>query len=336
MAGVAKKLILSDQDEEQLTGLKYGNNKDMARRATAIHEAAQGTPHKVIAQNLSVSEKFVSKWTTRFRQYGMSGLEDLPSGGRKKALSDDEVIYLIQAAKSNSGKWTAESLQKEIKAEYRKEISLATIRRALEEIELVKHAENEWGTNYISEFHPSQTEIVGLYMNFQYQALVILTSAEGYEGQKKQSEESNLSTEYHGTQNLLVALIIAKDLGPKDPMVSDEGRGLVKFLDELLKHYHSGGLFIILNVTDEEMDSRVFQWLSKRADSLRLEYLETKSSETWYAMVELELRLHTRKVIEQGPFKTKEPIVKKTLDLINESNVDGKLFNWQKLLYNVI
>lgn len=329
MARVSKKPVPTAQEEKLLIERSHGKSNE-ALRARIVLEAAKGTQNKEIAAKEGTSEKLISKWVTRFCENGLAGLEEKVGRGRKNALDDDEYIALVQRVMSHEGNWTARSLREHLIAKHNTDVSISLIQKVLAAIELKKHAEKEWGKNRNSEFESRQTEIVGLHLGPQYQALVLQTLVEMYVDDNKQSAETASSTKYHGAQNLLVYL--ALDMGPQGPAADDDGRGFIDYMEDSLRHYSRGGLFIILNVTGEEMNPRVSQWLKKRVDSQKLEYQEARDEKTWMSMVQLILRLHTRKVVEQGLLKTKESIVAKTLEYITEYIGKGKPFGWQKHL----
>ena len=97
----------------------------LARRARIVQLAAQGQTVAAIARHVSVSEKAVRQWLTRFAAEGLAGLEDAPRSGRPPTYRPDETNRVIAKARSLPPKpqegevpptchWTLDRLQAEL------------------------------------------------------------------------------------------------------------------------------------------------------------------------------------------------------------------------------
>lgn len=73
----------------------------LVRRAKIVLLAADGLSNAAIAEKLDVSNPTITYWCRRFREQGLQGLYDPPSGGRARTYSDEAVARLMQQALDN-------------------------------------------------------------------------------------------------------------------------------------------------------------------------------------------------------------------------------------------
>lgn len=87
------------KDLEEL--IKRSPKPAEVKRGIAVKQDLAGKSRKLIAEILSVSVKFISKWRIIYDEYGVDGLESIHQGGKPRAFLDDEakskVLKHIQA-----------------------------------------------------------------------------------------------------------------------------------------------------------------------------------------------------------------------------------------------
>lgn len=86
------------------------------KRAIAVQMFLKGFKHREIGESLAVSSGFISKWTQRYEESGVSGLQLGYSGsiGYLKPEQRQEVIAWLQ----HKNYWNLAELQQHIEQEY--------------------------------------------------------------------------------------------------------------------------------------------------------------------------------------------------------------------------
>lgn len=86
------------------------------KRAVAVQMFLKGFKHREISESLGVSSGFISKWTQRYEESGVSGLQlgYLGSVGHLKPEQRQEVIAWLQ----RKNYWNLAELQGHIEQEY--------------------------------------------------------------------------------------------------------------------------------------------------------------------------------------------------------------------------
>jgi FixJ family two-component response regulator len=89
----APPLSIDQSDLEALRALVRARTTEqrLAQRARIVRRAAEGTPNRTIATELSVSPMTVLLWRTKFERDGLTGLVDEPRPGRPPTYSREAL-----------------------------------------------------------------------------------------------------------------------------------------------------------------------------------------------------------------------------------------------------
>ena len=80
-------------------------------RADIILRAAEGIPHRRIAQELRTSRPTVIHWCHAFKEHGVDGLQDIQRPGRPARLTEEKIQQVIVATLKKPGDATHWSTQ---------------------------------------------------------------------------------------------------------------------------------------------------------------------------------------------------------------------------------
>lgn len=83
----AINLTPDERKNLEVIARKYKSPYRDVIRAKIVLLAAEGCSNKEIAARLDTPRQVVSKWRKRFHDQGLSGLQDLPRGGRPSSFS---------------------------------------------------------------------------------------------------------------------------------------------------------------------------------------------------------------------------------------------------------
>src|SRR4030042_1662041 len=119
MAGIARKIEVSEQDRETLLKWKRSPTtpQKLVRRADIILAAAEGLNNKTISERGIGSEQTICLWRKRYAEYGMEGLQDEPKPGRPRTISRDkgaEIVATTLTPPEGMTHWSARRLGKQV------------------------------------------------------------------------------------------------------------------------------------------------------------------------------------------------------------------------------
>ncbi|MFF1378705.1 helix-turn-helix domain-containing protein [Streptomyces sp. NPDC058308] len=113
-------LVLSDYERAVLGKWARAQSTSLALRAKIVLACAEIEPARwarsghSVAQHLKVSSNTVSKWRARFVADRLDGLTDLPRGGRKRTVTDEQVAELVrltlETKPANAARWSTRSM----------------------------------------------------------------------------------------------------------------------------------------------------------------------------------------------------------------------------------
>jgi len=97
MAGIARKIGISDEDRETLLKWKRSPTtpQRLVRRADIMLAAAEGLNNKAISEKGLGSVQTVCLWRKRHAEYGIEGLNDQPKPGRPRTISRDKTAEIV-------------------------------------------------------------------------------------------------------------------------------------------------------------------------------------------------------------------------------------------------
>ena len=119
MAGIARKIALSDQDRETLLKWKRSPTtpQKLVRRAEIILAAAEGLNNKTISERGLGSVQTVCLWRKRYAEHSIKGLQDEPKAGRPRTIGRDktaEIVATTLTLPEGVTHWSARRLAKQV------------------------------------------------------------------------------------------------------------------------------------------------------------------------------------------------------------------------------
>lgn len=337
-------VTLPDEEREMLERRATSTDEWTSQRAKMILYAAKGMSNKTIAEKLGVSERVVSKWRKRFAENRLEGLNDSDRSGRKVALKESDLMTLLETVNKDmkEGYLPLRTLQQKLSNEHQIDVSIATLQRTLAKLNLPEGEFENFLNSSEAEFEPKQIEVIGLCISPPHHALFIrrkeLQTANYSHAvlEPMKTIEESILPQPNDPQSLLIAFMFRKSLETNPPPKKSNQQGeeeFLKFLEDLQKYYPGEELHMIYLDTRKRNDE-VSKWLYYHADFKKL---SMESPDSWMSVVEFQLNLLTRVVIQKGMFKmdsgkvhlTSRDIISKIMDYIKEYSEDGKHFGWK-------
>lgn len=140
MTAQIQVIVLNSQQRQQLEGMlrkgRWTPRQIMRARILLMANDQRKASNTTIAKVLSCGRETVRIIRHRYLTEGLEqALYDRPRSGQPKKLSEKDEAFVIATACSNPPKgsdhWTLKLLQKKLKTQKRKEVSVTPIRRVL-------------------------------------------------------------------------------------------------------------------------------------------------------------------------------------------------------------
>jgi putative transposase len=140
---------LNDEDRAFLEDLtkRKGSTATKMKRALALLALDKGQTYTAVAQTLQITKQSASTWAKKYRQVGLSFLDDQPRAGRPKTITPIEEAKITALACSEPpegyGRWTLRLLaDKAVELQYIEAISYSEVNRILKKtnLSLIKNA----------------------------------------------------------------------------------------------------------------------------------------------------------------------------------------------------
>jgi len=172
MAGIARKIEVSDEDRETLHKWKKSPRtpQKLVRRADIILAAAEGLNNKAISERGLGSEQTICLWRKRYAERGIEGLQDEPKPGRPRRIGQDktaEIVATTLTPPEGMTHWSARRLAKQVG------VSHSTVHRIWQAYDLKPHRTETFKFSTDPQLKEKVVDIVGLYLNPPEQALVL-------------------------------------------------------------------------------------------------------------------------------------------------------------------
>ena len=172
MAGIARKIELSDEDRETLVKWKRSPTtpQKLVSRAEIILAAAEGVNNKTLSERGVGSEQTVCLWRKRYAEQGIAGLQDEPKPGRPRTIGRDktaEIVATTLTPPEGMTHWSARRLAKQVG------VGHSTVHRIWQAYDLKPHRVETFKFSRDPELKDKVVDIVGLYLNPPEQALVL-------------------------------------------------------------------------------------------------------------------------------------------------------------------
>lgn len=325
MPRVPPKIKLNEGQIADLKALARGEGDSMqfseeqATRAKIILMAHEGMSNKAIADSINIRDSTVAKWRNRYSVEGIEGLKDASGRkGRVPALNSDIQLKISQILNVNPG-MSRRAIQKEIEDSCGVKVSYTTIQRVLDKTGLRTNPQESWAKNKKLEFVPKVSILLGLSQHGDQAALFI--GMREVPISPMDSEFKGLQ-QYDDNQSLLIAQLVSRDLNTEISDKQQEAGAMVKDIKYAMSLNPDQRLCVILYATNET----VVKWLDKQ--EAQLEFHSASSFDTWLEMVEMQLKMFSRKGLTHNVLGSKAEVVRKIKENIQEIKSERRVFGW--------
>jgi transposase len=306
--------------------------------------ANEGFANAEIARRVGVTVAIVSKWRRRVSaRPQVSSLEDAPRAGRPPRIGVPvrcELVKLACAqpkdvpAASYAQIWTRPLLQRALKAETGRELSLSEISRTLRCEGLRPHRVRLWLHSPDPEFRPKVERICELYLSPPRGATVVCVDEKsGMQALehlhpahvRRGATRREFEYERHGTSTLIAAFDVrtGRVFGR---CWRRTGPGVVRFMEALAAHYPTGDVYVVwdnLNVHK----GRVWDEFNERHGG-RFHFVYTPKHASWVNQIEIWFSILWRGALRHASFNSTRELERAVLAFITVWNRRAHPFRW--------
>ena len=343
MAGIARKIEVSDEDRETLHKWKKSPRtpQKLVRRADIILAAAEGLNNKAISERGLGSEQTICLWRKRYAERGIEGLQDEPKPGRPRRIGQDKTAEIVATTLTPSEgmtHWSARRLAKQVG------VSHSTVHRIWQAYDLKPHRTETFKFSTDPQLKEKVVDIVGLYLNPPEQALVLGVDEKSQiqalsrtqpllQLRSGQVERHTHDYKRNGTTTLFAALNVATGevIGECHPR--HRHQEFLKFLKQLDKEVADKELHLILDNYGTHKQEKVQKWL-KRHKRFHLHF--TPIGASWMNMVEIWFGILTNQAIRRGNFDSVAHLVGAIKAFLSRWNERAKPFVWTKTAEQIL
>jgi transposase len=170
---IAVEVVLSEGEREQLESwARRGKSAQaLAQRSRVVLAAAEGLKNTEISQRLSLDQKTVRKWRSRFARNRLDGLVDEPRPGKPRTISDAQVeeviVKTLESTPKDATHWSTRSMASEVG------LSQTAVSRIWRAFGLQPHRQETWKLSKDPQFVAKVRDVVGLYLDPPERAVVL-------------------------------------------------------------------------------------------------------------------------------------------------------------------
>lgn len=309
----------------------------LVERARIILACLEGKEIQQVARELRLSVPSVSKWRKRFSLWGLRGLFDQPRPGKPikydAAFRNRVLALLEQPPPPGMSHWDGPAVAEKLEA------SVHAVWRVLRREGIYLQRRRSWCVSTDKEFAPKAADVVALYLNPPYKAVVLsvdekpsiqaVERASGYVETDSGKVVRALKSTYkrHGTLNLFAALEVGTGQIHTKFTESKKREDFRSFLDELVADQPKDReIHVILD--NYSPHKRNDDWLAKYEG--RVQFHFTPTSASWLNQIEIVFSLLQRKTLNGGSFKSKDQLREAIEAFIRKHNEHAKPFRWRK------
>ncbi len=335
----AAKLECSPEVWNQLVAASRSRTEEARRveRARIILACLEGKENQHVAREVGASIPTVSKWRRRFAERGLEGLQDRPRSGKPAtydaAFRRRVLALLEQPPPPGRSHWDGRTLAEELGA------SVHAVWRTLRREGIYLQRLRTWCVSTDPEFARKAAEIVGLYLNPPFNALVLSVDEKpsirakerpsGYVETDSGALVRALKSTYkrHGTLNLFAALEVASGYVHTQTTERKKREDFRAFLDGVLTELPSEQeIHVILD--NYGTHKRNDDWLAKYQG--RVQFHFTPTSASWLNQVEIWFSLLARQALRGASFPSKDHLRAAIEAFVQRHNQHPKPFRWRK------
>lgn len=304
------------------------------QRARIVLLAADGKSNAEISEVVELSEVSVSQWRNRYARHGIVGLKDMSGRGRKRRLTHDQLLAIVEVAcqkPADATHWSVRRLSDKLKF-----VKKSRLQQLLKTFDLKPHQIKTWCFSNDPDFEAKKKDVVGLYLNPPKNAFIIcidekplIQALERRVRPMIQGMPEQRSNEYerHGTVDLFAAFCVND--GSALGQIESRHRG-IEFLSFMKKVYVRWGrknkeLHVVLdNLATHEVEE-VESWLGKHR---KVHFHFTPTHASWLNQVELWFSILERQLLNRGSFNDTKDLSEKIMRFIESYNEKAKPFAW--------
>jgi transposase len=326
----APALLLDDDSRTALTAWTRSRTLPQRQvlRAQIVLLAAEGIANSTIAEQLHCSIPTVLLWRQRFRDTGVTGLEeDAPGRGRPRTHDEQVVAKIISATLGRPPKGETHWSSREV-AE-RVGVSKSTVLRVWGDHDLQPHRTRGFKYSTDPELEQKVTDVVGLFLHPPEKAVVLCVDEKSQiqaldrtqpllPMRPGQVERRTHDYVRHGTATLFAALDIATGEVTGRTYARHRHQEFLKFLQLVARRYPRGQLHLVLDNYRTHKHPEVQAWLAHHP---RFHLHFTPTSSSWLNQVETWFSIVHRKAIRRGVFRSVAHLkdaIQRFLDAWNE------------------
>jgi transposase len=308
----------------------------MAQRARIILLAARGKGSRIIAREVGVQPRIVSKWRMRFAAHGIEALKDKARPGAKPVYTEATgkriLAMLDQPIPEGRARWTGDLVAAALG-----DVDVNYVRRFLRKQKIDLAGRKSWCESNDPDFAAKAADIVGLYLAPPENAIVIcvdekpsiqaLERAQGYLRLSNGRSLTGHSHDYkrHGTSTLFAAFEVATGKVKVAHTKRRRRKEFLAFMDEIVAAWPKGKLEVILDNlnTHKKNDG----WLA-RHPRVTFHYTPTRAS--WLSQVECWFSILQGNSLQGTSFTSVEQLREHIDAFIENYNSNAVPFVWTK------
>ncbi len=333
------ELTLSDEERAALEGwVRRGSTPQAwAMRCRIILACAEGASNKDVAAQLGSTPQAVGRWRSRFVQYRIAGLGDMPRPGGPRTVTDEQVAAVVtrtlESTPKNATHWSTRSMAKEMG------LSQSSVSRIWRAFGLQPHRSEAFKLSTDPYFVDKVHDVVGLYLDPPERALVFCVDEKSQIQALDRSQPvlpmmpgvpERATHDYvrAGTTTLFAALEVATGKVIGSLHRRHRAEEFKKFLTKLDKEVPVGlDVHLICDNYATHKTPVIKKWLLSHP-RFHLHFTPTGSS--WLNLVERWFAELTDKQIRRGVHRSVQALEKDIRNWIAAWNTDPKPYVWTK------
>jgi transposase len=305
-------------------------------RAEIVLLRAQGRKERVVARQLGVSMACVSKWSRRFGEEGIAGLEDQAGRGRKPWLPVDKVAAVINRLNEpppGRTRWSTRTMAQAVG------LSPYSVHQIWVRNDIKPHQTRTFKLSGDPKFEEKFWDVIGLYLNPPEKALVLCCDEKSQCQALERTQpglplgQGHIRTRTHdyyrhGTLTLFAALNYLEGKLVARTEVQHTHVEWLRFLRQIHRETPKDlTIHLIMDNYCTHKESSVKEWLERKRRRFVVHFTPTGSS--WMNLVERFFRDITQDVIREGSFTSVRELSEAILTYLADRNEHPKLYRWK-------
>ncbi len=334
----SKEFSLSEVQKGELQQMVRSRtiSKRESQRAGIILDYATGLSKSEISRKVQLHRSRVIDWIERFKDKGISGLEELPGRGRPEEYSAAQkqriVDRVCRKPPKGLGRWSVRTLASDLKMDKDK------VHRVLEEHDLHPHRLRTFNFSPDPRFGEKLLEVVGLYMAPPENAVVLCvdekTGIQALDRTQpllplRAGKPQAWSNEYvrHGTRTMLAALEVQTGKVTAWINKTRKTEDFIVFMNKVVQAYRGQRLCVVLDNLNTHNGIPAAQWLE---DHPKVSFHYTPTHASWVNLIECFFSVLTKQALQHSVHHSVKDLEKFLKDYITLYNQRCGPFTWTK------